>query len=94
MFVTVKSPSRNSTAGHHSAATISPWPYPCHVRANEARHPGPPGVITPTCADDVLGTRKVYRTVVLSATTRDRAHIAAFFGGFVLAEPGLTRVPA
>jgi SAM-dependent methyltransferase len=64
----------------------------------EALPPGSHIVISHACAEarpqEAEGVMDVYRTVVPSATERDRERIAAFFGDFVLAEPGLTWVPA
>ena len=55
-------------------------------------------VVSHACAEarprEAEGVMDVYRTVVPSATTREREHIAAFFGDFALTEPGLTWVPA
>jgi hypothetical protein len=55
VFVTVKQASRNSTAGHHAAATASPRAFPCCTRATKPRHPGSPGVMTLTCTDEIFG---------------------------------------
>ena len=60
--------------------------------------PGSHLVVSHACAEarprEAEGVMDVYRTVVPSATTRERERIAAFFGDFTLIEPGLTWVPA
>src|SRR5262249_35679081 len=64
----------------------------------EALAPGSHLVVSHACAEarprEAEGVMDVYRTVVPSATTRERGRIAAFFGDFALTEPGLTWVPA
>lgn len=64
----------------------------------EALAPGSHLVVSHACAEarprEAEGVMDVYRTVVPSATTRERECIAAFFGDFALTDPGLTWVPA
>jgi SAM-dependent methyltransferase len=64
----------------------------------EALPPGSHLVVSHACAEarprEAEGVMDVYRTVVPSATIRERGRIAAFFGDFVLTEPGLTWVSA
>jgi hypothetical protein len=51
--------TRNSTAGHHAAATTLAVAVPVLRQGDEARHLGPAGAMTLTCTDGLFGTRNL-----------------------------------
>ncbi|WP_433466961.1 SAM-dependent methyltransferase [Spirillospora sp. CA-128828] len=65
-------------------------------KIREALPPGGHLVLSHACPEarprQVEGVMDVYRSVVPSATARERERIAGFFGDFTFAEPGLTWV--